>query len=63
MVFKDLIRTSDLQVPEPALLLYDCWRCFFCIIVSVMRHATWGLSLAFSHWKMEKTVLHAPNHL
>ena len=29
MVFKDLIRTSDLQVPEPALFLYDCWRCFF----------------------------------
>ena len=28
MVFKDLIRTSDLQVTEQALLLYDCW-CFF----------------------------------
>ena len=39
MVFKDLIRTSDLQVPEQALLLYDCWCFFFfCLIVSV-RHA------------------------
>ena len=31
MVFKDLIRTSDLQVPEQALLLYDC--CFFFFVV------------------------------
>ena len=54
MVFKDLIRTSDLQVPEQALLLYDCWCFFFfCIIVSV-RHATWGLPLMLSlteKWK------------
>ena len=55
MVFKDLIRTSYLQVTEQALLLYDCWCFFFCccIIVSV-RHATWGLPLMLSlteKWK------------
>ena len=27
MVIKDLIRTSDLQVPEPALLLHGCSAC------------------------------------
>ena len=64
MVFKDLIRASDLQVPEPVLLLYGCCCCFFFFVLLFqlgMQHGASHLLSLTEKWK--KPVPQATDHL